>query len=236
MKSVSGTLKLDLAQFRELEAFATFGSELDAVSKAQLERGDAPRRAAEAGPARADGRCEEQIVSIFAGTNGYLDDIPTSDVQRFETELLDFVRTRHADLMNDDPRHRRAARRRRAGRPRSPTSRPCFVPTARGESAVSDGRWSGAHSSAADQVGESTKKITRAMELIAASRIVKAQARVHAAQPYAEGITDVVRNLQARGRRRRTARCSRRAPRSARSASIVHRRRPRSVRWVQLHA
>ena len=43
---------------------------------------------------------EEQIVSIYAGTNGYLDDIPTSDVRRFETELLDFVRTRHADLMN----------------------------------------------------------------------------------------------------------------------------------------
>ena len=56
MKSVSGTLKLDLAQFRELEAFATFGSELDAVSKAQLERGYAPGRAAEAAVARADGR------------------------------------------------------------------------------------------------------------------------------------------------------------------------------------
>jgi F-type H+-transporting ATPase subunit alpha len=99
MKSVSGTLKIDLAQFRELEAFATFGSELDAVSKAQLERGARLVELLKQG-LHAPMAVEEQIVSIFAGTNGYLDDIPTSDVRRFETELLDFVRTRHADLMN----------------------------------------------------------------------------------------------------------------------------------------
>jgi F-type H+/Na+-transporting ATPase subunit alpha len=99
MKSVSGTLKIDLAQFRELEAFATFGSELDAVSKAQLERGARLVELLKQG-LHAPMAVEEQIVSIYAGTNGYLDDIPTSDVRRFETELLDFVRTRHADLMN----------------------------------------------------------------------------------------------------------------------------------------
>jgi F-type H+-transporting ATPase subunit alpha len=99
MKSVSGTLKLDLAQFRELEAFATFGSELDAVSKAQLERG---ARLVELlkQPLHAPMAVEEQVVSIFAGTNGYLDDIPTEDVRRFEDEMLDYMRTRHADLMN----------------------------------------------------------------------------------------------------------------------------------------
>ncbi|HEY5170620.1 MAG TPA: F0F1 ATP synthase subunit alpha, partial [Acidimicrobiia bacterium] len=99
MKSVSGTLKIDLAQFRELEAFATFGSELDAVSKAQLERGARLVELLKQG-LHAPMAVEEQIVSIYAGTNGYLDDIPTSDVRRFEAELLDFVRTRHADLMN----------------------------------------------------------------------------------------------------------------------------------------
>src|SRR5579862_598585 len=98
MKSVSGTLKLDLAQFRELEAFATFGSELDAVSKAQLERGARLVELLKQG-LHEPMAVQEQIVSIFAGTNGYLDDIPTSDVKRFETELLDYVRTRHADLM-----------------------------------------------------------------------------------------------------------------------------------------
>jgi F-type H+-transporting ATPase subunit alpha len=98
MKGVSGTLKLDLAQFRELEAFATFGSELDAVSKAQLERGyrlvellkqnlNSPMPVA------------EQVVSIFAGTKGYLDSIPVSDVSRFESELLAYVNSRHGAMM-----------------------------------------------------------------------------------------------------------------------------------------
>jgi F-type H+-transporting ATPase subunit alpha len=100
MKAVSGTLKLDLAQFRELEAFATFGSELDAVSKAQLERGARLVELLKQG-LHEPMAVEEQIVSIYAGTNGYLDDIPVSDVKRFELELLDFVRTRHADLLTN---------------------------------------------------------------------------------------------------------------------------------------
>jgi F-type H+-transporting ATPase subunit alpha len=97
MKSVSGTLKLDLAQFRELEAFATFGSELDAVSKAQLERG---ARLVELlkQPLHAPMAVEDQIVSIFAGTNGYLDLVPVTHVRRYESELLEFVRTRHTDI------------------------------------------------------------------------------------------------------------------------------------------
>jgi F-type H+-transporting ATPase subunit alpha len=98
MKSVSGTLKLDLAQFRELEAFATFGSELDAVSKAQLERGERLVELLKQG-LHAPMSVEDQVVSIFAGTTGALDDIPSSDVGRFELELLDYMRTRKGDLM-----------------------------------------------------------------------------------------------------------------------------------------
>jgi len=98
MRSVSGTLKLDLAQFRELEAFATFGSELDAVSKAQLERGERLVELLKQG-LHAPMPVEEQVVSIFAGTSGHLDAIPASDVGRFESELLDYMRTRKADLM-----------------------------------------------------------------------------------------------------------------------------------------
>jgi len=92
-------LKIDLAQFRELEAFATFGSELDAVSKAQLERG---ARLVELlkQPLHAPMPVEEQVIGIYAGTNGYLDDIPASDVRRFETELLDYMRLRRTDLLN----------------------------------------------------------------------------------------------------------------------------------------
>jgi F-type H+-transporting ATPase subunit alpha len=99
MKGVAGTLKLDLAQFRELEAFATFGSELDAVSKAQLERG---YRLVELlkQPLNSPMPVEEQVVSIFAGTKGYLDDVPVGDVRRFESELLEFMRTRHAGVLS----------------------------------------------------------------------------------------------------------------------------------------
>jgi F-type H+-transporting ATPase subunit alpha len=100
MKAVAGTLKLDLAQFRELEAFATFGSELDAVSKAQLERG---YRLVELlkQPLNSPMPVEEQVVSIFAGTKGYLDDIDTADVRRFESELLDFMRSRHSSVLDE---------------------------------------------------------------------------------------------------------------------------------------
>ncbi len=98
MKSVAGTLKLDLAQFRDLEAFATFGSELDAVSKAQLDRG---YRLVELlkQPLNSPMSVAEQVVSIYCGTNGILDDLPVEQVKAFETELLDTFRTRHADLM-----------------------------------------------------------------------------------------------------------------------------------------
>ncbi len=100
MKSVAGTLKLDLAQFRELEAFATFGSELDPVSKAQLERG---YRLVELlkQPLNSPMPVEEQVVAIFAGTKGYLDKVPVADVKRFELGLLDFMRSQHGSLLSD---------------------------------------------------------------------------------------------------------------------------------------
>src|SRR4051812_19720194 len=98
MKSVAGTLKLDLAQFRELEAFASFGSELDKLSQAQLDRGYKLTELLKQG-LHAPLKVEEQVVSLYAGTKGYLDDIPTADVGRFESELLDEFRSRYSDLM-----------------------------------------------------------------------------------------------------------------------------------------
>jgi F-type H+-transporting ATPase subunit alpha len=94
-----GTLKGDLSQFRELEAFAAFGSELDKVSQAALDRG---YRLVELlkQPLNSPMPVEEQVVSLYAGTNGYLDPIPVEDVPRFERELLDWFRTRHADLLD----------------------------------------------------------------------------------------------------------------------------------------
>jgi len=97
MKAVSGTLKLDLAQFRELEAFATFGSELDKVSAAQLERGYRLTELLKQN-LNTPMPVEEQVVSIFAGTGGYLDDIPVADVKRFEAELHEYIRTRYSSI------------------------------------------------------------------------------------------------------------------------------------------
>src|SRR5581483_7144648 len=100
MKSVAGTLKIDLAQFRELEAFASFGSELDKVSQAQLDRGYRLTELLKQ-PLNAPLPVEEQIFVIYAGTNGFIDDIPVPDVVRFESELRDFLRSRHSDLLKE---------------------------------------------------------------------------------------------------------------------------------------
>ncbi|MBC8365119.1 MAG: F0F1 ATP synthase subunit alpha [Actinobacteria bacterium] len=93
MKSAVGTLKSDLQQFRELEAFAAFGSDLDAVSQAQLDRGYRLVELLKQG-LNSPLLVEEQVVSIMAGTRGHLDSVAVVDVQRFEAELLDWFRTR----------------------------------------------------------------------------------------------------------------------------------------------
>jgi F-type H+-transporting ATPase subunit alpha len=99
MRAVAGTLKLDLAQFRELEAFATFGSELDAVSKAQLERGYRLTELLKQ-PLNSPMPVELQVISIFAGTSGLLDDIPVADVRRFEADLLTWFEGRHSAMLD----------------------------------------------------------------------------------------------------------------------------------------
>jgi len=97
MKQVSGTLKLDLAQFRSLEAFAMFASDLDAASRAQLTRGARLMELLKQGQFNPY-PVEDQVASIWAGTKGKLDDVPIADVRRFETELLDHLR-RNTDVL-----------------------------------------------------------------------------------------------------------------------------------------
>jgi F-type H+-transporting ATPase subunit alpha len=98
MKSVVGTLKIDLAQFRELEAFATFGSELDRASQSQLDRGYRLTELLKQG-LNVPLPVEEQVVVIYAGVKGHVDSVPVQDVQRFESELRSFMRARYADLL-----------------------------------------------------------------------------------------------------------------------------------------
>jgi F-type H+/Na+-transporting ATPase subunit alpha len=97
MKSVAGRLRLDLAQYRELEAFAAFGSDLDKASKAQLERG---ARLVELlkQPQYAPFPVERQVVSVWAGTSGQLDDVPVVDIRKFEREFLDYLGHQHKGI------------------------------------------------------------------------------------------------------------------------------------------
>ena len=99
MKKVSGTLKLELAQYRAMEAFAMFASDLDDASKAQLTRGARLTELLRQ-PQYTPYAVEDQVVSIWAGTNGYLDDLEVSDVLRFEKEFIDHLR-RSTSVLDD---------------------------------------------------------------------------------------------------------------------------------------
>jgi len=99
MKKIAGRLRLDLAQFRELEAFAAFGSDLDAASKAQLERGARMVELLKQGQ-YSPFSVERQVVSIWAGTTGKLDSVPVPDIRRFEAEFLDYVGRQHKGIFD----------------------------------------------------------------------------------------------------------------------------------------
>jgi F-type H+-transporting ATPase subunit alpha len=100
MKEVAGSLRLDLSQFRELESFAAFASDLDATSKAQLDRGERLVELLKQ-PQYRPLPVEEQVVSIFLGTGGHLDSVPVEDVSRFEAELLDHLRGSDNGVLSD---------------------------------------------------------------------------------------------------------------------------------------
>ncbi len=97
MKQVAGSLRLDLAQYRELQAFAQFGSDLDKATQATLNRGARLVELLKQGR-YAPMPVEEQVMAIFAGTRGFLDGIPVEDVQRFRNEFLEYVRSAHPEI------------------------------------------------------------------------------------------------------------------------------------------
>ncbi|MBX9883013.1 MAG: F0F1 ATP synthase subunit alpha [Sphingomonas sp.] len=100
MKKVAGSIKLELAQYREMAAFAQFGSDLDASTQKLLNRGARLTELLKQ-PQFNPLPFEEQVVSIFAGTQGYLDAIPTAQVTRYEAAMLQHFRTAHADILGD---------------------------------------------------------------------------------------------------------------------------------------
>jgi F-type H+-transporting ATPase subunit alpha len=100
MKKVAGTLKLDQAQFRELEAFSKFGSDLDAATQLTIDRGRRNQevlKQAQYAPVPV----EQQVALIFASTKGYLDKVPLNKVKEFEKEFLAVMTTQHKDVMED---------------------------------------------------------------------------------------------------------------------------------------
>ena len=237
MKKAVGTLKGDLSQFRELEAFAAFGSELDKVSQAALDRG---YRLVELlkQPLNSPMPVEEQVVSLYAGTNGYLDPVPVEDVQRFEHELLDWFRTRHADVLDGIKTVRRHRRRRRLrGAPQAFADQFQIstdaeeVPATPSRGRVGATRpwprrrerrrtlaaWPVARSGSCADASSRCSRPRRSPRRWSSSppaASLKAQQRVNAARPYSEQITEVIRQ-PGRGRRRagpRPARAARGRP------------------------
>jgi F-type H+-transporting ATPase subunit alpha len=99
-KQVAGTLKLDLAQYRELEAFAQFASDLDASTRAQLERGQRMVELLKQG-VNQPLVIEKQVTILYAGVNGFLDDIDPSDVVKFEKEFHEFIESKYSSLITD---------------------------------------------------------------------------------------------------------------------------------------
>lgn len=100
MKKVAGSLKLDLAQYRELEAFAKFGSDLDKATQRTLGKGARLVELLKQGQ-YAPVPVEKQVVSVYAGTQGFLEKIPVSDVKRFEKELIEYIDLKHSDLFEN---------------------------------------------------------------------------------------------------------------------------------------
>jgi F-type H+-transporting ATPase subunit alpha len=98
MKQVAGTIKLELAQYREMEAFSQFASDLDAVTQRLLARGARLTELLKQ-PQYSPMPMEEQVVAIFAGVRGYLDGIAIAQINRFESQLLDQIRNRNADIL-----------------------------------------------------------------------------------------------------------------------------------------
>ncbi len=222
MRKVAGPLRLNLAQFRELEAFAEFGSELDAASLAQLERGARVVEVLKQGQF-APMPVQEQVVSIFAVTEGHMDDVPLEGIRKFEAGL--------------------SRVRQDAGTPVCSTrsGTPASFPRTGSLSAINDYKASQGGLVASAEVRqirrriksvESTMKITRAMELIATSRIAKARVRVTENKPYTEKMNDVIRNLGAGSGAVSHPLLERRQLQDGRCC--CRQLRPRACRWLQL--
>ena len=193
MKQVAGSIKLELAQYREMEAFSQFASDLDASTQRLLARGSRLTELLKQ-PQYSPLAVEEQVVAIYAGVRGYLDNIELRDVGRFEQGVLEEFRNNHSDVL---------AAIRDEGELSDETDKKVaevmdnYAKILRGEGR---GRQRKAMPSLKDlrtriTSVKSTQKITSAMKMVAAAKLRRAQEQAIAARPYAERMERMLGSL-----------------------------------------
>ena len=198
MKKVAGRIKGELAQYREMAAFAQFGSDLDATTQRLLNRGARLTELLKQ-PQFSPLKMEEQVVVIYAGVNGYLDPIPVNRVQAFEEGLLALLRSQHPDIL-DDIRKSGDLDDATAGKLKGRGRR--LRQDLRVRMGASDCKRMTTMASLKDMririaATKATQKITKAMQMVAASKLRRAQAAAEAARPYAEHMDKVLGNIAA---------------------------------------
>ena len=216
MKKVAGRLRLDLAQYRELEAFAQFGSELDQATQSALNRGE-KMVATLNQPQYQPWPMEEQAVALYAGVNGHLDDIPTEDVAAVPGRAARAPPRRRRHLQGDP----------RVGRPLRRDERAAERGDREGQERLPVERRPGSGVALASTQDlkrrvrsiTNTRKLTRAMELVASARLRRAQQRIEAMRPYADRMLELMAGRLAGGRRRPAA--AARTARERRAVAIV---------------
>ena len=192
MKQVAGPLRLDLSQYRELAAFAQFGSDLDRATRARLTRGERVTEILKQGE-HVPMPIEEQVVSIFAATNGYLDDIATENVGKFEQGLLNYMRNQKADLLSAIKNEGKMSGERLAELRQAVEELRSSLPTKGATMAGQSMR----HIKRRINSINSIQQITRAMEMVAASKLRRAQQRVNSSRPFTQGLSQVLAQLVA---------------------------------------
>ena len=234
MRQVAGKLRLDLAQYRELAAFAQFGSDLDKATQQQLARGQRMVELLKQGQ-YAPLTVEKQVAIIFAGSQGLLDDVPVDQVRPFEEFLYPFLERKHAQLLPEIANKkeltdelREAPDQGASPRPRPSSSPPGASRRRRAPRTMATLR----DIQRRIRSVQSTQKITKAMKLVAASKLRRAQERLLEARPYAIKMDELLGSLVERAGDDHAS-----APRPARHGAQAPRRRHRrqgTLRRLQL--
>ena len=209
MRQVAGKLRLDLAQYRELAAFAQFGSDLDRATQAQLARGQRMVELLKQGQYQPL-PVEKQVAIIFAGSQGLLDDVPVDAVRAFEEFFYGYLERRASADARRDPRQE--GDQRRAPRPAGEGDRRAQDRVRRRQGHQGGLECTAPMATLRDiqrriRSVQSTQKITRAMKLVAAAKLRRAQERILSARPYASKMAELLGNLVSGTRRRRRIRC-----------------------------